>query len=287
MILKARGPGKFCSSRTAGIKVCKIDKIFGKSAIWWDIAQFFGPCRGLTHPEGCIRLSRAYHMARRAGRIFVLLGSLLLLECCYSLTIQGGRGGLCFFENCLVVTLSGILFILLDFLFCLVYWGLLCFWVTSMFCCYIMKRQKHKHLKFCGWLRMEQSNLFIWRGFFKCKAWINWSVFYGCYISEGYHYRQCDLVAQKDHFVVFNFRHGIRLAKWSSSSWWVCGASGIFAHNMWMQVVPMLCFLQSWRTFDLQKRVWHKTSRPMACSLHEHNDQIGHCHFVVCGPPLS
>ena len=119
MILKARGPGKFCSSRTAGIKVCKIDKIFGKSAIWWDIAQFFGPCRGLTHPEGCI------------------------------------------------VTLSGILFILLDFLFCLVYWGLLCFWVTSMFCCYIMKRQKNKHLKFCGWLRMEQSNLFIWRGFFK------------------------------------------------------------------------------------------------------------------------
>ena len=103
----------------------------------------------------------------KAGRIFVLLGSLLLLECCYSLIIQGGRGGLCFFENCLVVTLSGILFILLDFLFCLVYWGLLCFWVTSMFCCYIMKRQKNKHLKFCGWLRMEQSNLFIWRGFFK------------------------------------------------------------------------------------------------------------------------
>ena len=23
----------------------------------------------------------------------------------------------------------------------------------------------------------------------------------------------------------------------------------------------------------------------MACSLHEHNDQMGHCHFVVCGLP--
>ena len=34
VILKARGPGKFCSSRTAGTKVGKIDKIFQKSALW-------------------------------------------------------------------------------------------------------------------------------------------------------------------------------------------------------------------------------------------------------------
>ena len=47
----------------------------------------------------------------------------------------------------------------------------------------------------------------------ECKAWINWYVFYGCYISEGYHYRRCDFVAQKDHFVVFNFRHGIRVGQ--------------------------------------------------------------------------
>ena len=29
---------------------------FWKSAFWWDIVQLFGPCQGLTHPEGCIRL---------------------------------------------------------------------------------------------------------------------------------------------------------------------------------------------------------------------------------------
>ena len=133
------------------------------SSIFWALPGAHAP--GKVHsPFKTISLQGRN---RKSGRIFVLLGSLLLLECCYSLIIQGGRGGLCFFENCLVVTLSGILFILLDFLFCLVYWGLLCFWVTSMFCCYIMKRQKNKHLKFCGWLRMEQSNLFIWRGFFK------------------------------------------------------------------------------------------------------------------------
>ena len=66
----------------------------------------------------------------------------------------------------------------------------------------------------------------------ECKAWINWYDFMVVYISEGYHYRRCDFVAQKDHFVVFNFRHGIRLAKWSSNSLWVCGASRICAHNM-------------------------------------------------------
>ena len=43
MILKARGPGKFCSLRTVGAKVGKIDKIFGKvlsGEIW---LNFFGP----------------------------------------------------------------------------------------------------------------------------------------------------------------------------------------------------------------------------------------------------
>ena len=47
----------------------------------------------------------------------------------------------------------------------------------------------------------------------ECKAWINWYDFMVVYISEGYHYRRCDFVAQKDHFVVFNFRHGIRVGQ--------------------------------------------------------------------------
>ena len=44
------------SSRKSRIwsKLAASDIFFWKSAFWWDIAQFFGPCRGLTHPEGCI-----------------------------------------------------------------------------------------------------------------------------------------------------------------------------------------------------------------------------------------
>ena len=29
-----------------------IEHIFGKSAFWWALGQFFGPCRGLTHHKG-------------------------------------------------------------------------------------------------------------------------------------------------------------------------------------------------------------------------------------------
>ena len=46
MILKARGPGKFCSSRTAGTKVGKIDKIFGKVPSGERYLNFLGPAGG-------------------------------------------------------------------------------------------------------------------------------------------------------------------------------------------------------------------------------------------------
>ena len=171
-------------------------------------------------------------------------------------------------QHCLVVTLSRMLFILLDFLFCLVYWGLLCFWVTSMFCCYIMKRQKNKHLKFCGWLRMEQSNLFIWRGFFKDFRYVSRldrqrkRLFEEASLSHGVIKHIC-----VECFCCHCFLFSLELAGWKITfcnfvvrivfciacffclhwvwdrllvpfiSWLVC------SHNMWMQVAPTLCLL--------------------------------------------
>ena len=52
MILKARGPGKFCSSRTAGIKVGKIDKIFGKVHSGAIYLNFLGPAGGSRTRKG-------------------------------------------------------------------------------------------------------------------------------------------------------------------------------------------------------------------------------------------
>ena len=46
MILKARGPGKFCSSRTAGVKVGKIDKFFTKVSSGERYPNFLGPAGG-------------------------------------------------------------------------------------------------------------------------------------------------------------------------------------------------------------------------------------------------
>ena len=39
---------------------------FQKNALWWAQTQFFGPCRGLTHSEECIRLAQANYMTRKA-----------------------------------------------------------------------------------------------------------------------------------------------------------------------------------------------------------------------------
>ena len=41
VILKARGPGKFCSSRTAGTKVGKIDKFLEKCPLVRDVSIFW------------------------------------------------------------------------------------------------------------------------------------------------------------------------------------------------------------------------------------------------------
>ena len=77
-ILKTRGLGNFCSSRTAGTKVGKIRPKSWKSAIWWEISQFFGPCRGLTHPEGCIRQGGKRKSVSRS--FYYSEGNFLLLE---------------------------------------------------------------------------------------------------------------------------------------------------------------------------------------------------------------
>ena len=52
MILKARGPGKFCSSRTAGTKVGKIDKIFRKVPSGKRYLNFLGPAGGSRTRKG-------------------------------------------------------------------------------------------------------------------------------------------------------------------------------------------------------------------------------------------
>ena len=56
MILKARGPGKFCSSRTRGTKVCKIDKIFGKVPSGERYLNFLGPAGGSRTWKGAFAL---------------------------------------------------------------------------------------------------------------------------------------------------------------------------------------------------------------------------------------
>ena len=52
MILKARGPGKFCSSRTTGVKVGKIDKIFRKVPSGERYLNFLGPAGGSRTRKG-------------------------------------------------------------------------------------------------------------------------------------------------------------------------------------------------------------------------------------------
>ena len=56
MILKARGPGKFCSSRTAGTKVGKIDKIFRKVPSGERYLNFLGPAGGSRTWKGAFAL---------------------------------------------------------------------------------------------------------------------------------------------------------------------------------------------------------------------------------------
>ena len=56
MILKARGPGKFCSSRTTGVKVGKIDKIFRKVPSGERYLNFFGPAGGSRIRKGAFAL---------------------------------------------------------------------------------------------------------------------------------------------------------------------------------------------------------------------------------------
>ena len=54
MILKARGPGKFCSSRTAGIKVGKIDNFFGKVPSGERYLNFWGPAGRKSKIKSCV-----------------------------------------------------------------------------------------------------------------------------------------------------------------------------------------------------------------------------------------
>ena len=56
MILKARGPGKFCSSRTAETKVGKIDKIFRKVPSGAIYLNFLGPAGGSRTRKGAFAL---------------------------------------------------------------------------------------------------------------------------------------------------------------------------------------------------------------------------------------
>ena len=58
MILKARGPGKFCSSRTAGAKVGKIDNFFSEkcplvrySSIFWALPGAHAPGKVHSPPK--------------------------------------------------------------------------------------------------------------------------------------------------------------------------------------------------------------------------------------------
>ena len=56
MILKARGPGKFCSSRTAGAKVGKIDNFFRKVPSGERYLNFLGPAGGSRTRKGAFAL---------------------------------------------------------------------------------------------------------------------------------------------------------------------------------------------------------------------------------------
>ena len=56
MILKARGPGKFCSLRTTGAKVGKINKIFRKVPSGEKYLNFFGPAGGSRTRKGAFAL---------------------------------------------------------------------------------------------------------------------------------------------------------------------------------------------------------------------------------------
>ena len=51
-ILKTRGLGKFCSSRTTGVKVGKIDKIFRKVPSGERYLNFWGPAGGSRTRKG-------------------------------------------------------------------------------------------------------------------------------------------------------------------------------------------------------------------------------------------
>ena len=85
MILKARGPGKSCSSKTAGVKVGKIDKIFGKMPSGERYLNFLGPAGGsrtwkgafalqdnitwLVETEIAFSIEEQYFISRTAGQI--------------------------------------------------------------------------------------------------------------------------------------------------------------------------------------------------------------------------
>ena len=54
MILKARGPGKFCSKRLNGAKVDKMDQIFGKVPSGGIYLNFLGPAGGSHTRKGAL-----------------------------------------------------------------------------------------------------------------------------------------------------------------------------------------------------------------------------------------
>ena len=55
-ILKTRGLGKFCSSRTSGIRVGEMDQIFGKVPSGEKYLNFFGPAGGSRTRNGAFAL---------------------------------------------------------------------------------------------------------------------------------------------------------------------------------------------------------------------------------------
>ena len=84
MILKARGPGKFCSSRTTGAKVGKIDKIFRKAPSGKKYLNLLGPAGGsrtwkgafafqehtiwLVETEIAFSVEESYFIAQQRGK---------------------------------------------------------------------------------------------------------------------------------------------------------------------------------------------------------------------------
>ena len=95
MILKARGPGKFCSSRTAGTKVGKIDKIFRKVLSGERYLNFLGAGRQRT--DNCFfcnfnKTTQRFQQLLSEG----FAGS----QVCFTNNVWGGFGFLRDFMNC-------------------------------------------------------------------------------------------------------------------------------------------------------------------------------------------